>query len=154
MEDYKKRKEGDSMINSMELRFRANNGNESFARTSVASFIMPLNPTIDQIDEVKTIVSEAVSNAIIHGYGNDFNKSVYVNVDIEDNKVTIIIQDYGKGIEDVSLVMQDSYSTKKDEEHAGMGMTIMKAFSDEFNIVSEVNIGTKVTLIKYIKNNE
>ena len=143
------------MMNSMELRFRAMNGNESFARTSVASFIMPLNPTLDQIDEVKTIVSEAVSNAIIHGYDKDASKSVYVNVDIENNKVTITIQDYGKGIEDLSLVMKDSYSTKENEEHAGMGMTIMKAFSDDFNIVSKVNLGTKVTLIKYInKENE
>ena len=140
------------MINSMELRFRAFPGNEAFARTSVASFIMVLNPTIDQIDEVKTIVSEAVSNSIIHGYDNDINKSVYINVEIENNKVIIIIQDYGKGIEDINLVQEDTYSTKKDEEHAGMGITIMKAFSDEFNITSKLNLGTKVTLIKYINN--
>ena len=140
------------MRNSMELRFRASNGNESFARTSVASFIMSLNPTIDQIDEVKTIVSEAVSNAIIHGYNNDDSKSVYVNVDIVGNRVTISIQDYGKGIEDIDKVMEENYSTKKDDEHAGMGMTIMKAFSDRFDITSKVNLGTKVTLIKYITN--
>ena len=139
------------MINSMELRFRAISGNEAFARTSVASFITPLNPTLDQIYEIKTIVSEAVSNAIIHGYERNPSKSVYVNVDVDNNKITIIVQDYGKGIEDIDLVLKDSYSTKKDEEHAGMGMTIMKTFSDEFNIVSKVNLGTKVTLIKYIK---
>lgn len=150
MEHY--RKEGECMRNSMELRFRATNGNESFARTSVASFIMPLNPTIDQIDEVKTIVSEAVSNAIIHGYNNDDTKSVYVNVEIIGNRVTISIQDYGKGIDNINLVMEENYSSKKDEEHAGMGMTIMKAFSDKFDIVSKVDLGTKVTLIKYINN--
>ena len=140
------------MRNSMELRFRAINGNESFARTSVASFIMSLNPTIDQIDEIKTIVSEAVSNAIIHGYNNDDSKSVYVNVDIIGNRITINIQDYGKGIENIEQVLEENYSTKKDEEHAGMGMTIMKAFSDRFDIVSKVDLGTKVTLIKYINN--
>lgn len=138
------------MINSMEIRFRAVVGNESFARTAVSAFVMGLNPTIEQIDEIKTIVSEAVSNAIIHGYEKNPEKSVYVNVDIEDNKVTIVIQDYGKGIEDLSIVLEDSYSTKKDEEHAGMGLTIMKAFSDEFNITSKLGLGTQVTLVKYI----
>ena len=140
------------MINSMEIRFRAIVGNEAFARTSVSAFIMSLNPTMDQIDEIKTIVSEAVSNAIIHGYEKDKDKSVYVNVDIENNKVTIVIQDYGKGIENIDTVLEDSYSTKRDEEHAGMGLTIMKAFSDEFEITSKLGLGTQVKLVKYISD--
>ena len=140
------------MINSMEIRFRAVVGNEAFARTSVSAFVMGLNPTIEQIDEIKTIVSEAVSNAIIHGYENNNEKSVYVNVDIENDKATIIIQDYGKGIENLDIVLEDSYSTKKDEEHAGMGLTIMKAFSDEFEISSKLGLGTQVKLVKYIKD--
>lgn len=140
------------MINSMEIRFRAVVGNESFARTAVSAFIMGLNPTIDEIDEIKTIVSEAVSNAIIHGYDKDVEKSVYVNVDIDENKVTIVIQDYGKGIEDINAVLEDNYSTKKNDEHAGMGLTIMRAFSDEFDITSKLGIGTQVKLVKYIKD--
>lgn len=139
-------------MNKMELRFSASLSNEAFARTSIAAFMMSLNPSMEEIDEVKTIVSEAVSNAIIHGYQKNDDKFVYLKACIEDNAIMISIQDYGIGIEDINKVMEDSYSTKKDEDHAGMGFTIMKAFSDKFEIFSTPNLGTKVILVKLINN--
>lgn len=139
-------------MNKMELRFTASLENQSFARTAIASFMMSLNPSIDEIDEVKTIVSEAVSNAIIHGYQNNSEKYVYLKATIEKNILLITIQDYGIGIEDVSKVMEDFYTTSSNKEHAGMGFTIMKAFSDNFEIFSTPNLGTKVVLAKVICN--
>jgi len=139
-------------MNKMELRFSASLENQAFARTSIASFMMSLNPSIEEIDEVKTIVSEAVSNAIIHGYQKNKEKFVYLKACIDKNAILITIQDYGIGIEDINKVMEDYYTTKKDEEHAGMGFTIMKAFSDNFEIYSTPNLGTKIVLVKLINH--
>lgn len=139
------------MKNEMELSFNACLENEPFARTCVASFILGLNPNIDEMVEIKTIVGEAVSNAIIHGYNNDYHNKVILRVSIEDNQtIKIIVQDYGKGIENIEEAKQPMYSSKKELEHAGMGLTIIEALSDSLEIHSTVNLGTKLIIKKRI----
>lgn len=138
-------------MNQMELSFNAKIENEPFARTSVASFITSLNPTIDELVEIKTIISEGVSNAIIHGYQNNPECSVVIKVTIENRLITIIIQDYGKGIKDIEVAKVPMYSSLKELEHAGMGLTIIEALCDSLEIHSTVNLGTKLTIKKQLK---
>lgn len=139
----------------MELSFSAKIENEPFARTSVASFVTALNPTIDELVEIKTIVSEGVSNAIIHGYQNNPNCNVVIKVTIEQKrKIKIIIQDYGKGIDDIEAAKQPMYSSLKELEHAGMGLTIIEALCDRLEIHSTLDLGTKLTIIKQLKEND
>lgn len=138
-------------MNQMELSFNAKIENEPFARTSVASFITSLNPTIDELVEIKTIISEGVSNAIIHGYQNNPECSVVIKVTIENRLITIIIQDYGKGIKDIEAAKVPMYSSLKELEHAGMGLTIIEALCDSLEIHSTVNLGTKLTIKKQLK---
>lgn len=141
------------MLRMMELSFNATLENEPFARTSVASFIAGMNPTIDEVVEIKTIVSEAVSNAIIHGYNHDQQSKVVLKVTIEKNRNMIItIQDYGKGIEDIEVAKTPMFSSLKALEHAGMGMTIMEALADNLEIHSTVDLGTKVIITKRLKD--
>lgn len=139
-------------MNQMEISFSATLENENFARTAVAAFVTPLNPTIDEIIELKTIVSEAVSNAIIHGYNHHPDCQVVIKVSIEDHQIQLIVQDFGKGIEDLDKVKTPFYTTAKDLEHAGMGMTIIETLTDSFEIESVINIGTKLIMTKYIGN--
>lgn len=142
-------------MNQMELSFSAKIENEPFARTSVASFVTALNPTIDELVEIKTIVSEGVSNAIIHGYQNNPNCNVVIKVTIEQKrKIKIIIQDYGKGIDDIEAAKQPMYSSLKELEHAGMGLTIIEALCDHLEIHSTLDLGTKLTIIKQLKEND
>ncbi|WP_294577687.1 anti-sigma F factor [uncultured Thomasclavelia sp.] len=142
-------------MNQMELSFSAKIENEPFARTSVASFVTALNPTIDELVEIKTIVSEGVSNAIIHGYQNNPNCNVVIKVTIEQKrKIKIIIQDYGKGIDDIEAAKQPMYSSLKELEHAGMGLTIIEALCDRLEIHSTLDLGTKLTIIKQLKEND
>ncbi|MFQ6793933.1 anti-sigma F factor [Thomasclavelia sp.] len=140
-------------MNQMELSFSAKIENEPFARTSVASFITALNPTIDQVVEIKTIISEGVSNAIIHGYQNNPECNVIIKVSIEPERlVKIVIQDYGKGIVDVEAAKQPMYSSLKELEHAGMGLTIIEALCDSLEIHSTPDLGTKLTIKKQLKD--
>ena len=142
-------------MNKMELRVSAIVENEAFVRTVISAFALSCNPTLDEISDLKTIVSEAVSNAIIHGYKGDASKDVYVKAVIEDNKMQITINDYGVGIKDLKKALNPHYTSKIEEEHAGMGFSIMKALSDEFNVRSEENIGTRVYIVKnFAKNYE
>ncbi len=139
-------------MNEMEITFSALLVNENFARTSVGAFLTPLNPTIDEVIEMKTIVAEAVSNAIIHGYNNNENCKVVLKMSIsEDRTVQLIVKDFGKGIENVEEVKAPFYTTLKDLEHAGMGMTIIDTLADSFEIVSEVGIGTKLIMTRQLK---
>lgn len=135
-------------MNRLELRFSALLENVAFARTSVASFISSLNPTIDEIQEVKTIVSEGISNAIIHGYKLNGSRDVFIKVYIKKRKVEIIIQDYGIGIKDLNVALNPSFSSDKENEHAGMGFTIMQTLSDNFEVKSYPGLGTKLIIIK------
>lgn len=138
-------------MNKIELKFSACIENEPFVRTSLASFILPLNPSLDELSEVKTVVSEAVSNAIIHGYNYDSSKDVYLKAKICDNVLEIIILDYGVGIDNVEEALKMSYTTRPDQERAGMGFSIMQTLSDKFDIRSQKDIGTRVTLTKNFK---
>ena len=140
-------------MNQMEVSFSATLDNENFARTTVGAFLTQLNPTIDEIIEFKTIVAEAVSNAIIHGYNHNKECQVIIKMTIEDKKVTLIVQDFGKGIENLEQVKTPFYTTAKDLEHAGMGMTIIETLADTFEIESVINIGTKLIITKTLKDN-
>lgn len=140
-------------MNKMELKVSACVENESFIRTAISAFSLSLNPSLDEISDLKTIISEAVSNAIIHGYNCDSSKEVYIKAVIKDNQMQITINDYGVGIKNLKEALSPSFSSKKCEERAGMGFSIMKALSDEFSIRSEENIGTRVYVVKNFKKN-
>lgn len=140
-------------MNQMEITFSATLDNENFARTAVSAFLTPLNPTVDEIVEMKTIVAEGVSNAIIHGYNNNPECHVVVKMTIEDRNVELIIQDFGKGIENLEQVKTPFYTTAKDLEHAGMGMTIIETLADSLEVESVINIGTKLIITKKLKDN-
>ena len=135
-------------MNKMELRFNASLNNESFARTAVVSFVSILNPSLDEVAEVKTIVSEGVSNAIIHGYKLDASKEIVIKASIEDSCLELEIIDYGVGIENIEDALKPKFTTRPDLERAGMGLTIIQALSDEFSIRSVVGMGTKLYIKK------
>lgn len=140
-------------MNKMELKVSAMVENEAFVRTAISAFALSLNPSLDEISDIKTIVSEAISNAIIHGYNQDSSKDVYVKALIENNDLKITVNDYGVGIKDLKSALNHNYSSRKDDERAGMGFSIIKALSDDFSIRSEENIGTRVYIMKTIKHN-
>lgn len=142
------------MKNNMKLEFSALSQNESFARVTVAAFIAQLDPTMDELTEIKTVVSEAVTNAIIHGYGNDPNGIVYISVSIEEGYVELKIMDKGIGIVDVEEARQPLFTTKPDLERSGMGFTIMENFMDEVEVSSQLGNGTEVTLKKNISQSK
>lgn len=135
--------------NQMEIIFDSNSKNESFARTSVAAFVAQLDPTIDELTDIKTAVSEAVTNAIIHGYENDKGK-VYLKCFIRDNVVYIEIRDCGRGIEDIEKAMEPLYTSKPDMERSGMGFTVMQTFMDKIEVISDYEKGTTVFMEKKI----
>lgn len=136
--------------NKMKLIFLAKSENESFARSVVACFILNLNPTLSQLSDVKTAVSEAVTNAIVHGYNGE-NGEITIEAEIKDNTLHINIFDNGVGIENVEMALQPFYTTKEDEERSGMGFTIMKSFMDEVVVESKIGCGTKVYMTKLLK---
>ena len=142
------------MRNEMSLKFRALSQNESFARVTVAAFIAQLDPTMDQLTEIKTVVSEAVTNAIIHGYDNAPDRMVYIDVTIEGEWVEITIRDEGNGIEDVEEARQPLFTTKPELERSGMGFTIMENFMDEVEIQSERGKRTTVRLRKNLSRSK
>lgn len=137
-------------MNHIELKFSANLKNEAFARVAVSSFASELNPTLEELLEIKTIVSEAVSNSIIHGYKMDENRDVYIRAKIVNHTLELEIQDYGIGFDDVEEVNKNKYSIDCDNEHSGMGITIMKSLSNYFEIHSTKGLGTKVLIKKEI----
>ena len=142
-------------MNRMTLNFDAKLENEAFARTSAVAFLMPLNPTVDEIMEIKTILAEAVVNCMIHGYQGREEGQVRVSVSYDEtHRVMIEVQDSGVGIEDITLARQPLYTTRADLERSGMGMTIMESFSDEFEICSHPGEGTTVRLVKQLQFHE
>lgn len=134
--------------NSMKLIIESRSKNESFARQAVAAFAAQLDPTISEINDIKTAVSEAVTNSIIHGYRDSFGY-ITITVHLIQNAVRISIKDNGCGIPDVEKAMQPAFTTG-DEERSGMGFTIMKSFMDKLTIRSKEEKGTTVTMIKTI----
>ncbi len=142
-------------MNSMSIEFQAEMFNEAFVRTAGIAFLMPYHPTVDEVMEIKTILAEAVVNSIIHGYPDQPEGRIVLRMEVSDEKVvTIIVEDQGKGIEDIDLARQPMYTTRRDLERSGMGMTIMETFSDDFTIESTLHQGTRVTCIKKLGNHE
>lgn len=139
--------------NEMKLEFLSKSSNEAFARITVAAFASQLDPTIEELADIKTAVSEAVTNSIIHAYENK-QGIIKINVKLEDNTITIHISDNGKGIENVDIAKEPLYTTKPNLERSGMGFTIMESFMDSMKVESIVGLGTKVTLVKTIKKEE
>ncbi len=135
--------------NHMHLCFDARTSNESFARMAVTAFMSEMNPTLEQIADVKTAVSEAVTNAIVHGY-TDENRQVEVVCDQYDKKLVVMVVDHGVGIENVEQAMQPFYTSKPELERSGMGFSFMEAFMDDVKVESRLGIGTKITMSKYI----
>lgn len=135
--------------NEMKLVFDARSLNEGFARIAVAAFITELNPTLDEISDIKTAVSEAVTNAIIHGYDSPEEK-VELTCRILGKIIEIEVEDTGKGISDVEKAMEPFYTTKPELERSGMGFAFMEAFMDEVQVHSDLGKGTRVWMRKKV----
>lgn len=135
--------------NEMEIRFDSRSENEGFARVSVASFLTQLNPTVEEVADVKTAVSEAVTNAIIHGYEQRV-ETVRIHCSIENQLFTVEISDRGKGIANVEKAMEPMFTTKPEDDRSGMGFSFMEAFMDSVEVESKVGEGTSVKMTKTI----
>lgn len=138
------------MNNSMRIEFPANSDNERFARTVAAAFVLDLDPTLDELSEIKTAVSEAVTNAIIHGY-EEHEGSVVLEGYIDGDKIEFVITDKGEGIEDIQKAREPLYTGKPEMERSGMGFTIMETFMDEISVESTPGEGTVIRMNKRIK---
>lgn len=139
--------------NEMKLEFLSKSNNEAFARIAVAAFASQLDPTIEELADIKTAISEAVTNCIIHGYEN--TKGIIKIVSkIFANTLEVEISDTGKGIENVELARKPLYTSKSNIERSGMGFTIMESFMDDINVESVVGLGTKITMKKVINKVE
>ena len=137
------------MVNKVTVRFSAVGINESFARAAAAAFVAVADPTLEEITEIKTGVSEAVSNSIIHGYKEDPEGIVEMECMLhEDRKVVISVKDWGIGIEDIDRAREPMFTTGKQEERSGMGFTVMESFMDRVEVVSAAGEGTTVTMTK------
>ena len=138
------------MKNRFEIEFSALSQNEAFARLCISAFLLPLDPTVNEMSDIKTAVSEAVTNSIIHGY-DGIGGMVYMSAETDENIVYIEIRDKGRGIEDIEAARKPLFTTKPDCERSGMGFTIMEAFMDKITVVSEKDKGTKVTMTKKLR---
>lgn len=137
------------MDNEMKLEIKSKSSNEAFARVTVAAFVASLDPTFEELADIKTAVSEAVTNSIIHGYENG-DGVIHINCKTHDKTIEIEVIDYGKGIENVEMARQALYTSKPELERSGMGFTIMESFMDELNVESILGMGTKIFMKKKI----
>ena len=138
-------------INEINLEFTSKSSNEAFARVVAAAFVSQIDPTIEELADIKTAVSEAVTNAIIHGYENKIG-NVKMNCKLYTNSVEITVIDEGLGIENIDLARQPMYTSRPDMERSGMGFTVMESFMDSINVSSEIGKGTTVTMYKTFKS--
>lgn len=136
------------VLNKFEMQIKAVSKNEAFARSTVAAFCVELNPTLEQLSDIKTAVSEAVTNCIVHGYNYAPNGIIYLEVCLYSGKVEIIISDKGEGIDNLEKAMQPFFTTKPEQERSGMGFTLMQTFMDEVKVESKSGEGTKVFMVK------
>lgn len=135
--------------NKMKLEFMNRSENESFARVAVSAFVAPLDPTVEELTEIKTAISEAVSNSIIHAYNNGEEGTIIVEcMTDEERRVIMVVSDQGIGIDNIELAREPLYTSKPNEERSGMGFTVMESFMDKLEVESKPNEGTKVTMIK------
>ncbi len=139
------------MKNQMTVIFDAVSENEAFARNSVAAFCVALDPTVDQINDIKTAVSEAVTNSIVHAYPSGENNKITVVTTIDDESVHIVVSDEGIGIDNIENAMQPFYTTKPEQERSGMGFTVMESFMDELKVEPNTPNGTVVSMTKTIR---
>ena len=140
----------ENLNNKMKLEFISKSSNEAFARLTVAAFASQLDPSLEELADIKTAVSEAVTNCIIHGYDKK-QGIVKILAKLKENEIIIEISDNGKGIENVEIAKEPLYTTKPNLERSGMGFTIMESFMDEVEIDSVLGLGTKVIMKKKIK---
>lgn len=136
------------MNNSMTLKFDAYAENEAFARSAVAAFCVGSNPTVEVINDIKTSISEAVTNSILHGYGNTRKGEILIEAEVCDNTLTVRVSDSGKGIVSVENALKDFYTTVENEERSGLGFTIMRSFMDSLEVESSLGCGTSVIMTK------
>jgi stage II sporulation protein AB (anti-sigma F factor) len=138
-------------INEIKLEFLSKSSNEAFARVVAAAFVSQLDPILEELADIKTAVSEAVTNSIIHGYEN---RDGYINMKclLFNDSVEISISDEGKGIDDIEMARQPLYTSKPELERSGMGFTVMETFMDKIEIISEPGIGTTVKMFKTFKS--
>ncbi len=140
------------MNNNMSLKFDAVAENEAFARSVVAAFCTPSDPTLETINDIKTSISEAVTNSIIHGYENLTNGQILIEAELCEDLLTVKISDNGKGIKNIKEALEDFYTTSKEsDERSGLGFTIMKSFMDSMEVESQIGGGTTVTMTKRLK---
>ena len=137
-------------MNRIKMEIDAISENEGLARVCVAAFAARLDPTLEEINDVKTAVSEAVTNSVIHGYDNR-GGIIEIAATIEKDTLEIKITDYGKGIEDIDKAMEPMYTTDAEHERSGMGFTFMEVFMDELKVFSKPKEGTRVVMTKYIE---
>nr|ABE97156.1 SpoIIAB [Pasteuria ramosa] len=137
--------------NFMEIKFASCSSNESFARIAVAAFVSQLDPTLEELTDIKTVISEAVTNVIIHAYEDTIPGMVHISVAIDNEEISITVSDTGIGIADVERARQPMYTSKVDFEHAGMGFAIMEHFMDNITVSSETNKGTVIHMVKRLK---
>ena len=141
------------MKNHMKLEFLSVSENEPFARNTIAAFCLSLNPTLDELSDIKTAVSEAVTNCIVHAYKGGTG-TVTIECETDGNALHIQITDNGKGIEHVPRALEPFYTTLSDEERSGMGFTIMQTFMNDFRVQSKKGTGTTVFMSKYFNRND
>ncbi len=137
------------VMDTLELIIESKSENEGYARVAVAAFCTRLDPTLEEITDIKTAVSEAVTNCIVHGYEGRYGK-IYINVNITGQEVEVVIKDNGVGIDDIPKAMEPLYTSKPELERSGMGFSFMEAFMDELVVDSVKNRGTIVTMRKKI----
>ena len=139
--------------NYMEVSFKAMSVNEGFARVCVASFCVQLNPSVDEITDIKTAVSEAVTNCVVHAYPTSVKGDVVLRCELEDDVVTVTVSDHGVGIKDVEKAREPFYTSKPSAERSGMGFTVMESFMDDVQVTSN-SFGTTVKMSKKIAINQ
>lgn len=142
------------MRNEMFVEFSSLSSNESFARVVVASFIAQLDPTMEELTEIKTVVSEAVTNSIIHGYNNEPNHLISISCLIYDDEIDLTIKDNGIGIKDIEEAREPLYTSKPELERSGMGFTIIESFMDSVEVISNPGKGTIVNMSKQLSKNK
>lgn len=142
------------MKNEMVVEFSSISQNESFARVTIGAFVTQLDPTMDELTEIKTVVSEAVTNAIIHGYNNEAHHIVTITCSIDNDEIELTIKDNGIGINDVDEARQPLYTSKPELERSGMGFTIIENFMDSVEVISNLDTGTTVHMTKQLTKNK
>jgi stage II sporulation protein AB (anti-sigma F factor) len=134
--------------NKISIELMSKSQNEGFARVAVAAFVSQLDPTLEELTDVKTAVSEAVTNCIIHGYESKKEGTIKIEASISGDEITISVEDFGRGIKDVERAMEPLYTSKPELERSGMGFTVMETFMDSLEVKSEEGKGTKVVMKK------